>query len=514
MDFPRRYDAVVVGGGNGGMTAACRLAVDGYKVLLLERHNILGGFSTSFVRGRFEFEASLHELCQVGPEDNPGNVRQLFDDLGVQVEWLRIPEAYRLILSETGVDAKMPFGVPEYIDAMERYVPGSREVTTKFFDLCREICDALAYIGKTKGKGSKSEMMKRFPNFLKTAAYSVEDVCRSLGMSQAVKNILYAYWCYLSIPMDRMNMTLFGAMFYFFLIQGAYIPRCRSTEFALAVEKRIRDAGGTVELGAEVKKIFVENGRVVGVQTASGERVGTSQVVCNASPTAAYLDMVEPASACPLEAKRWLGARSESLAGFVVFLGLDASPDELGLTDYSYFVYRDMDTNRLYDSFKTLDRPQVQATVCLNRAVPDCSPPGTSILSFTVLHKPSAWDGVKLEDYFDRKRRIADWLIEDFEKATGVSVRDHIEEIEIAAAPTYARYTGAPGGIIYGYETDSWDATLPRTMMMDEDEIIKGLKFASGYGSRTLGFSSALIDGQTKALLVERDLRAEREAKA
>ena len=42
---------------------AARLTEDpSVRVLLLEQHNLPGGFATSFVRGRFEFEAALHEL--------------------------------------------------------------------------------------------------------------------------------------------------------------------------------------------------------------------------------------------------------------------------------------------------------------------------------------------------------------------------------------------------------------------------------------------------------------------
>ena len=55
------YDAIVIGAGNGGLTAAATLARGGQKVLLLERHNIPGGCATSFCRGRFEFEAALHQ---------------------------------------------------------------------------------------------------------------------------------------------------------------------------------------------------------------------------------------------------------------------------------------------------------------------------------------------------------------------------------------------------------------------------------------------------------------------
>ena len=62
----KNYDAVVIGAGNGGLVASARLAKEGKKTLLIERHNLPGGFATSFVRGRFEFEASLHELCGIG----------------------------------------------------------------------------------------------------------------------------------------------------------------------------------------------------------------------------------------------------------------------------------------------------------------------------------------------------------------------------------------------------------------------------------------------------------------
>jgi len=47
------YDCVVIGAGNGGLDAAARLAAAGVRVLILEQHNLPGGFATSFTRGRF-----------------------------------------------------------------------------------------------------------------------------------------------------------------------------------------------------------------------------------------------------------------------------------------------------------------------------------------------------------------------------------------------------------------------------------------------------------------------------
>ena len=110
-----KYDAVVIGAGNGGLVAAIRLLQGGAKVLVVEKHNLPGGFATSFRRGRFEFEASLHELNDFGPADNGGDVRALFDSLGVtdKIEWTPIPEAYRVIARSRRSSTKWKRKSPE-----------------------------------------------------------------------------------------------------------------------------------------------------------------------------------------------------------------------------------------------------------------------------------------------------------------------------------------------------------------------------------------------------------------
>lgn len=67
-----RYDVIVVGAGNAGLSAAAATSKGGLKTLLLERNILPGGCATSFCRGRFEFEASLHELANVGNKEQNG----------------------------------------------------------------------------------------------------------------------------------------------------------------------------------------------------------------------------------------------------------------------------------------------------------------------------------------------------------------------------------------------------------------------------------------------------------
>ena len=82
-----KYDAVVIGAGNGGLTASAGLARKGFNVLLLERHNIPGGCATSFCRGRFEFEVALHQLSGMGTPEKPGPLRMSLAASGYSMIW-------------------------------------------------------------------------------------------------------------------------------------------------------------------------------------------------------------------------------------------------------------------------------------------------------------------------------------------------------------------------------------------------------------------------------------------
>jgi prolycopene isomerase len=245
---------------------------------------------------------------------------------------------------------------------------------------------------------------------------------------------------------------------------------------------------------------------VIGLETSNGERIKTNHVISNASQTLVYNKLIYPKSEVPEIAYKEVNSRIHGLSAFVVYLGLNASAEELGINEYSFFIMDDMNTENLYEQWKGLGIPKGQATVCLNVAIPDCSPPGTSIIYITTLFRPEAWKNVKPEDYVDTKNKIADGLITDFENALGISIRDHIEEIEVATPQTFARYTRSYNGIVYGYEPESWDSLVPRLMMMGEQNYIKGLEFAGGFGRRCHGYSSALKDGELAALLVLNEL--------
>jgi prolycopene isomerase len=502
------FDVAIIGAGNGGLVAATQLALEGKKIILFEQHNQPGGFATSFVRGRFEFEASLHELCDYGPESNKGGIRTLFEELGIDIPVAKVPEAYRLILTDPQekLDVIVPFGKEEYINRIVEEVPESEKSVRDFVRLCQEVHEALSYIRGSRGNPDKKVLMSQYGNFLRTAAYSLGDILNSLEIPIKAQKIIKGYWVYLAIPTSRINFTLYAAMLYFFLIRGAYIPLYRSSGYTMALEKRIRDLGGKIEFNTKVEKILVENGKVIGLETSKGDKINTNYIISNASPTLVYNQLLYPESERPEIGYKYVNARSHAVSCFVVYLGLNKSAQELGLNEYSYIISDNMDTDEIYESFKTLECPKAQATICMNNTIPDCSPEGTSILIITSFFRPEVWENVKKSEYFTLKDKIAKELIKKFEKATKTNLSDYIEEMEVATPETYARYTGTYKGVTYGYEVDPWDSIMPRLMSMDEERFIDGLKICGGFSFQGVSYTNSLLSGQITAFLTLQEL--------
>ena len=102
--FKEKYDAIIIGGALAGMSCALELQSKGKDVLVLERHNLPGGLATSYVRGGVEMEATLHEMMCIGPKDKPLTIRRFLEGMGVMVDWLRVPEAYRIYVPKENID--------------------------------------------------------------------------------------------------------------------------------------------------------------------------------------------------------------------------------------------------------------------------------------------------------------------------------------------------------------------------------------------------------------------------
>ena len=496
----KKYDVIVVGGGNGGLAAGAVLAKGGKNVLLIEKSHSPGGFATSFRRGRFEFDVSLHELNGFGRgKEALGGVRVLFDTIGIsdKINWVDIPEAYRLISSDENgkIDAVMPFGIENYINKMEEYAPGSRKAAEYIFSCGQQNLRVLAQMSKCKNVFDQIKLLAANRDFLHNSSKSVNEVLSLLDMPQRARNIFKAYWAYLCADCDNLSFFHYLQMVNTYIELGSVIPFMRSLEMTNAMAEVISSNNGDILVNETVTEIVVENGAVKGVKTAGGKEFSADVVVCNASPHSAFSKLIKKEHIPEGDLKR-CNFRTFSGSGFCVWLGLNKSAKELGLDNYSYFIFPDADDVKQFKLMGHPDTNRVQNTICPNAAFEGASPEGTSILSMTTLFNSFWWDNVPEEDYFRVKNEFASSMIDTFEKATGIKIREHIEEIEIASPETFARFTLNPHGTIYGYLGKKNDGVLARTLSENKRMSgIKGLYFAGGYGTKMNGYSSAMSTG-------------------
>ena len=79
------FDVIVIGSGMGGMAAAAALSKAGHKVLLLEQYETLGGLSHSFSIDGFSWDAGIHYLNCVAPEDRERHILDWLSDTPIEL---------------------------------------------------------------------------------------------------------------------------------------------------------------------------------------------------------------------------------------------------------------------------------------------------------------------------------------------------------------------------------------------------------------------------------------------
>ncbi|HZJ68425.1 MAG TPA: NAD(P)/FAD-dependent oxidoreductase [Candidatus Eisenbacteria bacterium] len=499
------YDYIVIGAGNAGLASAATLTQAGKKVALFEKHNIPGGFGTTFTRGRFEFEVALHQLNSMNTKDNPGPVRQLFRKWEVEdkIDWIKIDSLYKINLPG-GRGVALPSDKDEMCVLLQKEFTQEKDKIKEYLDMVwkfnEEIADFLAQSENSAGEPSafKKKIMeigfpKKYPTLQKYAVRSSQDVLDEFFESRELQLCVSAYWCFMGMPLERFPFSILSRCMYLYTIDNPYYLKGGSQMMSQGLCETIRKYGGEIFFNNGIEEIIIENGQAKGVIDEQGNSHYAKHIISNISPIETYAGLCKTEDVTQ-EARNYLKSYKAGISAFTIFLGLDCAPEDIGFTDSFNLIYDSLNPNEDFKNAYHLDASvdPIIAT-CYTIDDPTLSDEGTSIITAGVLKYGEAFMQLDPKDYYETKYEIAEQVLDRLETRFP-GIKDHIEEMEVATPLTHMRYTHHPGGSIYGYEQDLKSAVF----FYPQEEFVSGLHFAGGWVN-TCGFGPNYVYGNKVA---------------
>lgn len=480
-----QYDVVIVGAGNAGICAAAAMAQNGLKTLVLEQHNLPGGCASSFKRGRFEFDVSLHSV------DYEASFKPVFKGLmGLQTDFLPMPQAFDNIYVENGKIIREHYDLTgDMIAQLNKNHPGCGEIYAEIIDVFKEAAAAFKMV--MAPNADMKAIAMQYPLFAKYGSMTLDQLFDAFHAPLYLKNLMCQYWWYVGQKPEKFPLTVYAPLSTNFFNVRSF-PEETAHGYLAELESIIRKNGGDIWYNTAATKINTVNNIVTSVETSQGDKIDTHMVVCNCDPRSIMGELVD---GCDKIRNSFLEQEKnvkENFSFFSIYVGLDASAEELGIKDHHTHITEVLDQNEIYDAMSSWDGPRTIGVLCQNITVKDYSPKGTCALSISVPVQGSLMEGLSQKEYVQKKRHFEMDIIEKVEKYLGVELKSHIEEIDTATPVTLARYAkmynGALGNMI---DTTSLGKIQQLSSMINKQQTVKGL-FVTGQFSMIAGYQNTV----------------------
>jgi phytoene dehydrogenase-like protein len=304
----RTVDAVVIGSGHNGLTAAAYLARAGWEVEVLERNGAVGGALASdhlTLPGYLhDTWASWHPLfrasrtwAELGPELEPRGVAYVDGEIaGASV----LPDGEAVIahhdVRETA-DGLPSADRAAYVAELQRFARYAPHIGAVLATELRSRDGAAATAGLLRAVGAGAGA--RIAHGLLTSGRSWLERHFS---APAVPALAAPWLLHAGLTPDSPGGGLqLPVMLSSKHRAGSPIVRGGARRLVEAFERLITDHGGRVRTGTAVEQIVVRAGRATGVRTAGEEILARRAVIASVTPTQLYLSLL-PAGAAPRRA--------------------------------------------------------------------------------------------------------------------------------------------------------------------------------------------------------------------
>jgi len=296
MTKPDVFDAVVIGSGLGGLTAAALLAKAGRSVCVLERNHSLGGAASVFKVGSLTIEASLHQTAD--PRDPREPKHRILKDLGIlnEIEWLPISPFFSIRGGPVGEPFDLPHGFDRARNALRERFPENRHAIDRVLGTMEKIHDGIAELTEARLERSLAKLTRgalKLRSVLDHWRASLDDVLwREFGGHEALKFALAGNLSYYADDPKQLWWLFFSIAQGGYLASGGAYIKGGSRTLSLKLAKVVTEAGSVVRTGREAVAVDVgSDGRpafVLHVDAKSRgdeERIAARMIFANCAPS-------------------------------------------------------------------------------------------------------------------------------------------------------------------------------------------------------------------------------------
>lgn len=528
------FDAIVVGSGIGGMTAAAYLAAGGKRTLVLESYDVIGGCTHVFRRaGKWEFDVGMHYIGDCGPN---GQIPTVLRGVGLdkKIEFLPLdPDGFDTIVFPD-LTLKIPIGWDNYRRNLLEAFPEEERAINKVVDILERIGNS---IDRSATPASLLGQAKFAIKAGRTAPWAMRPLTQLLnrhGLSSRLKAAMSVQYGTYASPPHRTPVAVHAVMLQNFLRDGAWFPKGGGQMFSARLAEVVVANGGQIRTRTAVKRILVEKKRVTGIELDDGTRISAPIVVSNADIKKTYLDLVGRENIRRTTAKRVERFRM-SQAFFNCYLGVDTDLTKQMANTNFYSVPTSEDVTSLFkdlsenEAGRTTDEiieqsrkrlpAYVSVTTIKDTDNPLAAPEGSSVLEVMTLTQsdPAFWgvDGWPEpgDDSYQSNpeyQRVKEAFTEIMIKRAGEvipGIEDHIVWREAATPLTHHRYTRSSGGTPYGLELSISQFGPFRPGVRTE---VKGLYLCGASAAWGPAIEGAMLSGLHAAgAALDRDLDTE-----
>lgn len=454
-------DAIVIGSGMGGLTAALALARAGQKVLIFEQHYLPGGWAHSFTLEGYTFSPGVH---YVGELERGGNLRRFFEGLGLgrRLRFRELaPDGYDHLLV-AGRRYDVPKGCERHVARMKARFPALGDAIDRYFDTCRALVSDLERVAGLLRFPQIVTVPFRAPTLTRWGLARLSALLDGCGVHDPFARAFLSARCgNHGLAPEEASLAAHATMIAHYM-EGAYYPEGGAKRIPAAFLRELRAHGGDIRLRTRVRRILVERGRAVGVELESGERVTARTVVSNADAALTYETLVPP----PYAARQRRRARQlrPSVSSIGLFAAVDLDLAALGFDSGNYWWYRHADVAGIY---RRLERGIPKELEGLFVAVSSLKDPSLersgrhTIEMFTfVPHGAFArWagssTGARPEEYEAFKRELTDRMLRAAEHVIP-GIRRHLVFSALGTPLTNEFYCASWRGSCYGIAKTPW----------------------------------------------------------